>query len=600
MTSPNQCEASDSSASSENRSTPTWVSRCVIVLTLIACAVPMSGNNADADLWGHVQFGRDVMRHGLPSSTTYSFTAVGYPWINHENLSELTFAVIADWVGGAGLLLLKCLLGVSVAAAMLYRQRQQGVSLFVACGVTLLVALNLNFFWQVRPQLFSYVFYAAMLLMLSHCFDQWEGRWRLARFAKSDRADADLDIPYRSERMRRLWLAPILFVVWTNTHGAFSAGLAIFVTYLILRAIEAWTVWREKSWGIVGRLGMMATAASLATFLNPYGPRLHAWLLHSLSEPRPEITEWHPPPLLSPEWFPLTIAIGLFMATIAFTKRSRDFTHLLVTGATLWQTLEHQRHAPFFVLAFGFWMAPHVDSLVQRLAAIRGERERQESSLLVARIFGISMVAASVVIGSMVVDRLKVMNVRRDEYPVAALEFMHSRDLSGRAVVTYNWAQYVIGCFGDRNIDGRADAGVQLAFDGRFRTCYPQQVVDMHFDFVLGDIPHLRFRSDQSPNFEPGQFEGEQVLKHALPDMALICRHQPHSEFVMVGQPDWILLYQDELAQLWGRKSIYDEPTSPRYLAPPRRVIGDAKQIGSVAWPALPGRKSDQRQVARS
>jgi hypothetical protein len=569
------------------------------MLTLIACAVPLSGNNADADLWGHVQFGRDVIRHGLPNSTTYSFTAVGYPWINHENLSELTFAVFADSVGARGLLVLKCLLGVAVAGAMLYRQRQQGVSLFVACGVTLIVALNLKFFWQVRPQLFSYVFYALMLLLLSHCFAGWEGRWRLNWF-RSSRSAATVEIDYRSENMRRLWLAPILFVIWTNTHGAFAAGLAIFVTYLVLRAVEAWTQWRGESWGIIRRLGMMATAAGLATFLNPYGPRLHAWLLRSLGEPRPEITEWHPPPLMSPEWLPLTIAIAVFMAAVAFTRRSRDSTHLLIMGATLWQTMEHQRHAPFFVLAFGFWMAPHVDSVLRRLGAIRSENERQDTSPKVARMFGVSMAAASLVIAGLVVSRVQVMTVHRSEYPVAAVEFMHSQELTGRAVVTYNWAQYVLGCLGERNIDGRSQGGVQLAFDGRFRTCYPQEVVDMHFDFVLGDIPHLRFRCAESPTSATGEVEGRRVLRHSAPDLALISRHQPHSELIMVRQADWVLLYQDDLAQLWGLKSTFDDPAGPRYLPPSRRVIGNERQVGAVAWPARPGRSKNKQQVARS
>ena len=92
-----------------------WLRRGVIGLTLLACAIPFSGNNADADLWGHVQFGRDALRFGLPEFTTYSFTAIGYPWVNHENLAELSFALLADSFGGVGLLIFKCLVGLTIA-----------------------------------------------------------------------------------------------------------------------------------------------------------------------------------------------------------------------------------------------------------------------------------------------------------------------------------------------------------------------------------------------------------------------------------------------------------------------------------------------------
>jgi hypothetical protein len=50
----------------------------------------------------------------------------------------------------------------------------------------------------------------------------------------------------------------------------------------------------------------------------------------------------------------------------------------------------------------------------------------------------------------------------------------------------------------------------------------------------------------------------------------------------------WVLLYQDSLAQLWGRKERYDDPKSAFYLEPRHRELGDFEQQGFVYWPALP------------
>ena len=42
----------------------------------------------DADLWGHLTFGRDIVRQGwVHTSDPYSFTS-DRPWINHEWLAE--------------------------------------------------------------------------------------------------------------------------------------------------------------------------------------------------------------------------------------------------------------------------------------------------------------------------------------------------------------------------------------------------------------------------------------------------------------------------------------------------------------------------------
>src|SRR2546428_13943386 len=61
-------------------------------------------DRADPDLWGHVRYGQDVLASGhLPATATYTYTAASQPWINHENLSEIAFAFVADPPGGAGL-----------------------------------------------------------------------------------------------------------------------------------------------------------------------------------------------------------------------------------------------------------------------------------------------------------------------------------------------------------------------------------------------------------------------------------------------------------------------------------------------------------------
>ena len=83
----------------------------IVVLTILVSALAMSPSVADPDLWGHVQFGRDFLESGqLEATTSYSFTAKGYRWINHENLSEIAMAWTVDNLGPQGLIWGKFLL----------------------------------------------------------------------------------------------------------------------------------------------------------------------------------------------------------------------------------------------------------------------------------------------------------------------------------------------------------------------------------------------------------------------------------------------------------------------------------------------------------
>ena len=61
---------------------------------------------ADADLWGHLRFGLDILRdRRLTSVDPYSFTQ-DKPWLNHEWLSELLMGLSWTLGGSTGLIAL--------------------------------------------------------------------------------------------------------------------------------------------------------------------------------------------------------------------------------------------------------------------------------------------------------------------------------------------------------------------------------------------------------------------------------------------------------------------------------------------------------------
>jgi hypothetical protein len=208
------------------------------------------------------------------------------------------------------------------------------------------------------------------------------------------------------------------------------------------------------------------------------------------------------------------------------------------------------------------------------------------------RAFASVLLVAFGLLGYKLYDRLSDMPVDRGEYPVAAFQFIADHDLSGKMVVTYNWAQYAIAVFGPTHVEGD---GIRVSFDGRFRTCYPQEIVDMNFDFVLGHL-EPRFRGKDSP-----PFDDQRVLEYGQPDLVLVNRRQPHSVNVMFhNESSWAILYQDKSVQLWGRRTMYDDPASPDYIAPVARLISEQEQKGSVTWPALPIDRAGMTQLAVS
>jgi hypothetical protein len=576
----------------------TWIDRGLVVAVLLACATALSLNVADPDLWGHVQYGRDAMLHGLPTTTTYSYVAVGYPWINHEILAEYALALTADNLGGPGLLIVKCLLGIAVTGGILWHAHRQGAGLIAALSLTLLVSITLGNHWSLRPQLASYVSFTLLLALLSYSFAGWEGKWELLMPYSVDKQGLPARSPhltYSLPRLKMLWLAPPLFMLWTNAHGGFLAGLCIFLAYLGLRGFEAVCRKGRAADGLVIRFGLMGLASIAATFINPYGLGFHRWLYDDLRVPRPEIVEWRSPELLDPQFLPFWLLLAVSVSSLALSRRSRDFTHLTILSLILWQAVTHHRHIAFFAIACGWWLAPHWDSLLTRLGIGRRESDDDESletqanSAFTAKfspfmqvVFSLLLTCAIGITATRLWQRLNTLKVERDQYPVAAFDYIHSHNLSGKLVCTFNWAQYALATFGSPEA-GRPTIQVQV--DGRCRTSYSQAMLDSHFDFLMGPYdPNQRFRDPASGPVDP-----ERVLNEGEPDLVLISRTQlPSVEVMQRQQEGWVLLYQDSLAQLWGRSTRFDDEQSPDFLPPSKRQITDAPQTGYVLWPAKP------------
>ena len=581
----------------QGQRTTRWLDRAVLCATLLTCAIALAPNVPDPDLWGHVQYGRDWLTQGFHTTTTYSFTAKGYRWVNHENLAELIVALGMDALGPIGMLIAKCLAGLGVIGLIMWRAKRAGLGLITICVTSLLVAINLTYFWPMRPQLLTWLCYTLLLALLSWCFQGWEGRGWLRWLEANRVGTTPIGPEYSSYRLRWLWLAPVILCVWANSHGGFIAGYCIYVAYLGLRGIEAFACRGRESFGLLRRFAMMIVAGGLATLINPYGPGLHLWMVGSLGTPRPEIMEWRRPEMFTTLMLPLWLIMFTWFAVLLLTRRSRDITHLVIMSLTLWQALSHVRHIPFFAIPFGFWMAIHVESVLRRFNIVRDESDQQRRpagsmSRRMQWTFATTFAMAFLLLGFRLYVRLSEMPVERKDYPVAAFQYVADQEFRGRMVVTFNWAQYAIAAFGPRD---HSDDGLLISFDGRFRTCYPQEVIDMNFDFVLGNH-EPRYRSPNSPPFDDSR-----VLEFGDPDIVLINREQPHGVNVMFRNQDrWTLLYQDRIAQVWGRSSKYGNPDSIDYIAQDRRKITDDEQFGSVPWPALPVRPRQNRQLAQS
>ena len=225
------------------RATPATLCRATLWAVL---AVLVTNTSADADLWGHLRFGLDMLAlKSIHASDLYSFTA-DRAWINHEWLSELLMGIGYTGLGALGLNCLKLGVVAAVGAIALIIARQEHAGPIARdLDVALTVFATYSRTQVIRPQMFSVAIFCAMLYLLRET---------------------------TRGRARALWCVPLCFVAWVNLHGGWIVGLAALGVWMLG---DAWQR-RSMRWTIV--LTAVGALALLATLINPYGLGLWQFL----------------------------------------------------------------------------------------------------------------------------------------------------------------------------------------------------------------------------------------------------------------------------------------------------------------------------------
>lgn len=214
----------------------------LLVATVVCAAAAVAGTTRlyDPDVWWVAAAGRELLTSGaIPRQNLFSFTEPSRTWIHHEWLLGPLYALGLEHCGPRFFVALTVFLFPAalslVLAATLGRSRHFGAGLLTALVAIAFFGSRLL---SARPSGVAQLFPLALALLAFS-----------PRFG-----------PVRALMVSALEL------IWANTHGSFPLGIALLT-------VAALDEKRDRPW----RFGAVLTA-TLATFVNPYGLRLHEFV----------------------------------------------------------------------------------------------------------------------------------------------------------------------------------------------------------------------------------------------------------------------------------------------------------------------------------
>ncbi|NDJ74784.1 MAG: hypothetical protein GYB65_00880 [Chloroflexi bacterium] len=421
-----------------------------ILLFTMAVRVPI-----DTDTWWHVRSGEYIFDEGkIPKTDPFSHTRAGEDWIDHSWGSQIVIYGAYSLFGGDGQAGDSGNIGLALYMALLATLGMAFVYLmcdgtaYVRAFAVVLGGAAAAVFWSPRPQMFSFML-GALVLYLLHL--------------------------YKRKGVDRLWLIPVVMVVWVNLHGGFAIGF-IFLFGSIAGEVIG-NVFnpddeRVVKWERLRKMLLITGVAFLVVPLNPNGFQMWAYPFRTvgIGALQDFIQEWRSPDFHQPQTWPFILLLLGVLAAAGLSSRRIDWTDLALVSGTTLMALTAGRNIAVFAIAVTPVLTRHIEVwLADRGWQIRPMRRVQGQMLVLNWVLLVVVIFGSLV---KIVSALNEETMREAHelyLPVelaaflddetALAEFLGKPPDEAIMFNTYNWGGYLLFAAPDVPVyvDGRTD-----------------------------------------------------------------------------------------------------------------------------------------------
>jgi hypothetical protein len=379
----------------------------------------------DAGIGWHIRTGQQFLAtHVIPRVDSFSAIMAGKPWFAWEWLYDALAGELDSSMGLNGVTWLTAVVIASVFGWLFRLLILRGTHLLFALALTSLAFLASTIHALTRPHVLSWLL-------------------ALAFYALLDASEREASSPQAS---RRLWLLPLLTLLWANVHASFPLGFALIGAYWL----PAFWSWRRHQDPVAAKRARELTAIGIAcivaSLVNPYGWHLHGHILGFLGNGvmMSQSEEYQSPDFhqFAPRCFLLLllICVATFIARARELRVSQTLLALLSIYAALYAARSLPTSSLFLAMAAGPLLKPATRGFAADMAAM--DREQRGHLWPIAAVLLTAWVAAN---GGWVGNR-KLLDAHFDPHhmPVEAVNYIERNPVPGPILSTDGWGGYFI------------------------------------------------------------------------------------------------------------------------------------------------------------
>jgi hypothetical protein len=458
----------------------------------------------DPDFWWHLRIGRWMVENGrLPSTDIFTFTVPNHIWTDHEYLTEILIWLVYSTFG-VGVLCIVFGLITWAGFWLIYRQVRHQPYVIVGVGIAVGAIAGAPI-WGPRAQMITFALSCLELYWLQG---------------------------YMSGRSRSIRFFPLVMVLWANLHGGWVIGFGWLGVALVSEAVLwAWDRSNPAHRMHVRFLAIITAVSVVAVAATPHFLSLYPYPFQTQGSVAQQklIVEW-----FSPDFHEIHVRpfeAMMFLVIAGFALRRPSLYEFLLTMLSLGLALQSVRNLVLFVAAATPVMINTYSEFWKVFA-----RERKFSFTIPSRpLFAATTALALLVIVVVTLVRISTSLSPAEQekltvgnYPVKAADWLAANPQAGtRMFNQYGWGGY---------------------FAYRF---YPDEHRKV---FIFGEAALMGDGLlNQYEDVVTLRTDWKSVLDEYQVDYVVYNKGEALAN-VLATQPEWKLVYEDSMAQIYVRK----------------------------------------------
>jgi hypothetical protein len=421
------------------------VTDLVFVLLLISLSTGSLARRllGDGGTGWHIRTGQLILStHIIPHSDPFSVSTIDRSWYAWEWLYDGVLAGFYNVGGLNGVVFFAAGL-IAASFAVLFRLLlRRGTSMPVAVLLLLLAVSASTIHFFARPHVASWI--------LTVCW-----------FALLDDSE-------RTGETRRLWWLPLLMLLWVNVHGGFLVGFVLLGIYCATASRELLNPARrlQRIPSRARTLAWVSVLSAAATFVNPYGYRLHLHIYRYLTN---RFLIDHIDEFLSPNFHGIAqtcfaVILMITLAAVVVSPRRPRFSEVLIVLFAAYTALFASRNIPVAAMLLVLVSGPMISIALQsgagnaqiparvRSAFLREESFAARMARMEFSLRGHGLPLAVIAMGSWIclhngqLAGKPILNAAFDpkRFPVGSVDFLVHRGITEPIFSTDAWGGYLI------------------------------------------------------------------------------------------------------------------------------------------------------------